>query len=245
LPGKVFLNFGSKNMLKTVVDRVKYSKKVDEVIVVTSVEPEDDSIANFCKVENILFFRGSLQDVLGRYYNAAIFYGKPRIIVRITADCPFVDASLIDLMLDSFIDSNLDYLANSAPPPGTFPDGLDVEIFTFKALERAHYESFLPSDREHVTFYFWKSGSFNISRHNLHTDFSHLRFTVDYIEDYRVLKNIHERLSLIDPMFNLDSLLEFVALNELVLPDSRLRNSGWETSKARDLKYMSGKKETH
>ena len=243
LPGKIFLNFGSRNMLKTVVDRVSYSKLVDKVIVVTSDEPEDNATANFCESENIAFFRGPLQDVLARFYHAAIYYNRPKIIVRVTADCPFIDASLIDLMLYKFTNSDLDYLANSAPPPGTFPDGLDVEIFTFEALERAHKESFLPSDREHVTFYFWKSGRFKTSRHDFHDDFSNLRFTVDYLEDYQLLRNIHERLSCMDEMFNLDTLLEFVKSNKLELPDSRLRNLGWESSKARDRKYMSGQKE--
>ena len=238
LPGKVFFEFGNQNMLKVVVDRVRHSNIVEEVVVVTSFELEDDVIADYCKKVNVPCFRGPLQDVLARFYQASISNDKPRIIVRITADCPFVDPTLIDLMLLEFMNSDLDYLANSAPPPGTFPDGLDVEIFTFEALERAYFETFLPSDREHVTFYFWKSGRFKTSRYDYHEDFSSLRFTVDYIEDYEVLCNIYQRLSNLDSVFSLDTLLKFVKANKLDLPNSKLRNSGWESSKVKDIEYL-------
>jgi spore coat polysaccharide biosynthesis protein SpsF len=243
LQGKIFLDFGNQTMLSTVVNRVKNSKKIDEVVVVTSLELQDDRVATYCETQDIACFRGPLQDVLARFYLAAISHGKPKIIVRITADCPFVDPSLIDSMLDTFMDSDLDYLANSAPPPGTFPDGLDIEIFTFEALQRAYFESFLPSDREHVTFYFWKSGKFKTYRYDLPQDFSHLRFTVDYLDDYRLLRNVHEQLTKINPMFNLVSLLEFIAVNSFELPDAQLRNSGWEPSKKSDHEYLIERKD--
>jgi spore coat polysaccharide biosynthesis protein SpsF len=243
LPGKILLDFGPNTVLKAVVDRVKYSKKVDEVLVVTSFEKEDDVVEAYCKTIETNCYRGPLHDVLARFYQAAISCGKPQVIVRITADCPFVDPSLIDSMLSFFEDSNLDYLANSAPPPGTFPDGLDVEIFTFKALQRAHLESFLPSDREHVTFYFWKSGLFKTLRYDSPEDNSEFRFTIDYPEDYRILRNIYEEVCSINPMFNLDLLLQFVKQNNSELPSAALRNSGWESSEAKDQHFLSNQSE--
>lgn len=243
LPGKILLDFGPDTVLKAVVDRVKNSKKIEDVVVVTSLEKDDDVVETYCKTIETKCYRGPLHDVLARFYQAAISCGKPQVIVRITADCPFVDPSLIDSMLVFFEDSNLDYLANSAPPPGTFPDGLDVEIFSFKALERAHLESFLPSEREHVTFYFWKSGLFKTLRYESPEDNSQFRFTIDYPEDYTLLRKIYEEVFSINPMFDLDFLLQFVKQNNLELPSSALRNSGWESSKVKDRYFLSNQSE--
>ena len=241
LPRKIFLEFGDQTMLQTVVGRVHGSKKINGVVVLTSDETIDDAVEIHCKSFGVEVFRGPLDDVLTRYYQAAQKYNRPNAIVRVTADCPFIDPAVIDSMLDNFFASGLDYLANTAPPPGTFPDGLDVEIFTFDALEKAYIEARLPSEREHVTFYFWKSGKFKTSRFDLSHDYSNFRFTIDYKEDYNLLSPIHKELSRENILFNLDSLIKYVTDNKTKLPSNRLRNKGWEASKVKDQSYIEGK----
>lgn len=238
LPGKVMLQFDNKTMLETVICRASAARLVDEVIVVTSNEPEDDIIQELCQKQCVPFYRGPLEDVLSRFYQAALYFDRPDTIVRITADCPFIDPNVIDAMLREFSRLDIDYMGNSAPPPGTFPDGLDVEIFTFEALCRANKEALLPSEREHVTFYFWKSGCFKTYRFDRLDDVSKLRFTIDYREDYELLEPIHRQLTAKFGVFSLELLLEKIVESNLDLPDGKLRNRGWRDSQKKDEEFL-------
>ena len=236
LPGKVFYKFGDRTMLELILDRVKSVEKIDTVAVLTTNEKSDDPIEQFCRSKSVPYFRGSNEDVLSRFYFGAKFFMKPRVIIRVTSDCPFIDPKVIDEMLEYFYTSNLEYLANTVPPPGTYPDGLDVEIFTFDALEKAYFSARLPSEREHVTFYLWKTNKFNTERYDYSIDLSNLRLTVDYYEDYRLLKNLYEKLISVHPNYSLDSLNRFIIKNQIELPSPELRNSGWKISEMKDLK---------
>ena len=134
LPGKVLMDISGWSMLWHVVNRVRQAKWVDKVVVATSGSVSDDPVATLCEQEGIPCFRGSEDDVLDRYYQAAKWIGA-NVIVRITADCPLIDPYVVDDVVKHYVDGDYDYVSNTAPP--TFPDGLDIEVFSFEALERA------------------------------------------------------------------------------------------------------------
>lgn len=198
LPGKVLKKINDIPMLKYQIERVEKAKLIDKVIVATSTLPNDDKIALFCEMNNISCYRGSENDVLSRYSDAAVEYNVDTV-VRLTADCPLIDPNIIDKTIDLFNYSNVDYAANTVPPKTScFPDGSDVEVCSMLAIERASKEATSEEDREHVTFYFWKSAE----KHGFRTcqlsnaeDWSKYRFTVDYPEDFEVVKKIIDELS--------------------------------------------------
>ncbi len=196
LPGKVLMEVNGVPLLKIMIKRVISTKKLDKVVVATSDLPVDDPIATLCKVEGYECFRGSQNDVLFRYHECASKVGATTII-RLTADCPLVDPEVIDSVVELYEITGVDYAANTAPPEtSTFPDGSDIEVFSYKALDRAHREAVDAPDREHVTFYFWRSSprSFTIAQLQNTEDWSKFRFTVDYAEDFRVVEAIISEL---------------------------------------------------
>lgn len=193
LPGKVLLPLGGKTILECVVRRVKKAKKISKVIVATSINESDNRIAETCKKNGIDCIRGSLEDVLDRFYEAAIKLNTENIC-RITADCPLIDPGIIDQVAEVFESGKFDYVSTGRIK-STFPDGLDTEIFTFEALERAFKEARLPSEREHVTPYIWKNPKlFKISTLVNDADLSEFRLTVDEPVDYEMLKKIYSKV---------------------------------------------------
>ena len=198
LPGKVMLTVCGQTILGHVVNRVKQAALPDIVLVATTTAAADDVIVEECRRLRTAFFRGSETDVLGRYHGAASSVGAD-IIVRITSDCPLYDPHLLDLMLSDFFQgfsqqgSKLDYLSNTLKR--TFPRGLDTEIFTFAALDRAQCEASLPSEREHVTPYIYHHPElFNLRSYEGPADYSHYRWTLDTPEDWEFVKAVYERL---------------------------------------------------
>ena len=222
-PGKVLMDLNGIPMLQFQLKRVEKSRLVDQIIVATSTLEQDDQIATYCQNNEISCFRGSENDVLNRYYIAAKKY-QAETIVRLIADCPLIDPVVIDRTIALFQESNSDYVANTAPPEtSNFPDGSDVEVFSFQALEQAHQEATDEDDREHVTFYFWKSNkknSFQTVQLNNQEDWSEFRFTVDYPEDFEVVKMIDAELKTRDEFGSLEEIIgvlrdhpEITALN--------------------------------
>ena len=213
LPSKVLMDLNGVPMLQYQVDRIKQSKLIDQVLVATSVLPQDDEIASFCENNNILSFRGSEDDVLSRYYHAAKECNADAI-VRLTADCPMLDPEVIDKTIALFQQDNIDYAANTVPPESSkYPDGSDVEVFSMFALKRAYQEATNEEDREHVTFYFWKSkqkDTFKTAQLSNHEDFSKYRFTVDYPEDYEVVKMIDDELKKKNQFGSLEEIVEIL-----------------------------------
>jgi spore coat polysaccharide biosynthesis protein SpsF (cytidylyltransferase family) len=192
LPGKVMADVAGKAMLHRVVERVERATKLDGVVVATSGNPADDPIKDLCQTLGTNCFRGSADDVLDRYYRAALQHEINRI-VRITADCPLVDPEVIDWVIGAFNPGEHDYVSNIAPP--TFPDGLDVEVFSFAALERAWCNATLHSQREHVTLYIRNHPEmFRLANVANECDLSHLRWVVDEVTDLKFVREVYDKL---------------------------------------------------
>jgi spore coat polysaccharide biosynthesis protein SpsF len=203
LPGKVLLDIAGQPMLAHVVRRAQQAQTLDQVIVATTTNPSDDPVEQFCQEQGIPCFRGSEHDVLDRYYQAALKFGA-HAIVRLTADCPLIDPAVIDqtvlaflgvpaLAADDQADRPYDFVANRLPPPWkrTFPVGLDVEVCTFQALERAWKEAVEPHQREHVMPYLYeRAGRFRVLVVDHDPDYGQLRWTVDTPEDLELVRRV-------------------------------------------------------
>lgn len=193
LPKKILLQIKGKSLLQIHIDRIKEAKQVDDIYIATTTNEQDNVIVEIAKELNVNYFQGSENDVLDRFYQT-IKNVKPDLVVRLTSDCPLIDPKLLDEVILAAKDKGLDYYANIMEE--RFPDGQDIEIFTFKALEKAWKEAELKSDREHVTSYIrnnssYKNGTlFSSGGHNLEEDFNHVRLTVDEPNDFEVIKNI-------------------------------------------------------
>lgn len=195
LPGKVLQIIAGKPMLYHVVERARKSKMVHEVVVATTTSPEDDAVVDFCAAYGYAVFRGSPQDVLDRYYQAALVH-HAQVIVRLTADCPLLDPDVVDRTIKAFFESGVDFAANRLPPPfrRTYPIGLDTEVCSFAALERAWKEAAAPHEREHVMPYLYEvEGRFRVLVVNHEVDYGSLRWTVDTPEDLELVRRIFAR----------------------------------------------------
>ena len=196
LPNKVLMDIDGKPSLKFMIDRIKKSKRVEKIIVATTTDERDKVIVEFCVKNNILFYCGSENDVLDRYYNASK-NNNIKTIVRLTSDCPLIDPYLIDKTIDLYFDKAVNYAANAVPPElKKYPDGSDVEVFSFDTLQRTWAETTDLKDREHVTFYMWdKRDNFNTIMLDNEHDWGRYRITVDYIEDLELVRKIVKKLN--------------------------------------------------
>jgi len=194
LPGKVLCDLAGEPMLARVVERARRAKTVDAVAVATTTDPSDDPIEELCRKYGYLVYRGSMFDVLDRFYGAARAF-EADIIVRITADCPVIDPDVIDQTVNTFKTSGADFTANRLPPPWkrTWPIGLDTEVCSFSGLERAWKEAKLPYEREHVMPFFYDvEGRFKVVVTDCEQDYGTQRWTVDTSEDLLLLAKIFE-----------------------------------------------------
>ena len=196
LPAKVMKDLAGKPVLAHIVQRVSLATKIDGILVATTNEPADDVIESFCDKNNIRVFRGSSMDVLKRYADAAqlMVKGGKKIqyVVRITADCPLLDPAIVDKVISTAVDGKYDYVSNTLEP--TYPDGLDVEVFTYQSLIEADKKALLPSEREHVTPYIKKDTTFRKFNVTNDIDLSSLRWTLDQEEDLRFITEIYKSL---------------------------------------------------
>jgi glutamate-1-semialdehyde aminotransferase/spore coat polysaccharide biosynthesis protein SpsF (cytidylyltransferase family) len=192
-PGKVLEDLSGRPMLWHVVDRVRGARRVERVVVATTDRAVDDPIARFCAQENIACFRGDEQDVLDRFYQAARA-DHADVVVRITADCPLIDPEVIDKVVERFQRGDCDYVSNAIRY--TYPDGLDTEVFSFAALERAWREAGKPSEREHVTPYL-RTGKFRVA--NVESEIpvspAQYRWTVDHPADLEFVRKVYAAFS--------------------------------------------------
>jgi len=192
LPGKVLMEICGEPMLIRQIERIGRSRKIDELVVATSTDETDNIIEKVCTEHGIKCFRGDLRDVLKRYYDAASQF-RAQDIVRLTGDCPLSDAVLIDEIIQFYQDNKFDYASNTIEP--TYPDGLDVEVFSFDVLEKAFNEAKLPSEREHVTpFIYNNPARFNLGNYINDTNLSAHRWTVDENSDFELVTKIYENL---------------------------------------------------
>ncbi len=220
LPGKVLHEIAGRSMIEWVVTRVLRAGQLDEVVVATSRDAGDDVLAEHCAHLGAPCFRGSLEDVLDRYYEAAQAY-RADIVVRVTADCPFVDPRVIDEIVAAFNDQACDYAANVDPP--SFPHGLDAEVFSMGTLRRAWQEARWRSEREHVTPYVRNHPErFRLVNIVAPWDLSAHRWTVDEPADLEFVRQVAGRLDRID--FDYSAVLDLLARH----PELREINSGIE-----------------
>lgn len=197
LPGKALIDIGGIPNLKFMLSRVKKAQHAGAICVATTTNAIDDAIVTLCKHEPVNIFRGDEYDVLGRVFGAANLF-RAKTIIRLTADCPLIDPNLIDQVYEMFISSDWDYVSNGNVR--SFPDGLDVEVFSYDALKQANEEAKHPFLREHVTPYIRGShpeygfGDFKIGDFVCPWNFGHIRWTLDTPEDLEVIRNLIVRL---------------------------------------------------
>lgn len=222
LPGKVLKPILGRPMLVRQLERVKRSKLIDKLIVATSTDLSDSPIFDLCNKDEVACFRGNLDDVLDRFFNAAKPY-KPDNILRLTGDCPLADPVLIDEVISYHLNGGYDYSSNTLEP--TFPDGLDIEVFKYKCLEQAWKEAVLPSQREHVTpFIYQHPDRFKIGNFKNMLDLSGLRWTVDEPADFELISLIYNSLYTKNPKFTTSDILAFLDSH----PDLKAMNTHHE-----------------
>lgn len=210
LPGKVLLDIAGQPMLQRVFTRTARAATVTDTIFATTTDPSDGPVAEYCDFSGIPFRRGSLYDVLDRYYQTAK-QSKADIVVRITADCPVIDPVLIDEAVNTLIDGEYDFTCNRLPPPWhrTYPIGLDTEVCTFAALEKAWKNAKEPQQREHAMPYLYEGvelkhqnrtletgnspRGFKVALLHHTTDFGDYRWTVDTAEDLEFIRQVYSR----------------------------------------------------
>ena len=215
LPDKVFLELSNKPLLEHVVNRLKKADLLQEIIIATTDLPNDNLIETWANSNNISVFRGSENNVLERYYEAAKKY-QIDVIVRITADDPFKDYRLVDEAVRVLIDNKLDFVCNNNPV--SFPEGLDVEVLTFNALEVSYNNVISDFDKEHVTQYIHKNkDKFNIANIQNEKDLSFHRWTLDTIEDYQFAQKIYSELYKEGYVFLREEVLELLEKSPLIL----------------------------
>jgi len=234
LPGKVLMPVCGIPMVVFLLRRVARAKRVDEVMVATSVDPSDDDLVDVVERAGFGCYRGDLNDVLNRFYGAAQEVGG-EIIVRITGDCPLVDADLIDTVVHVLEAEKSDYVSNVDPP--SYPDGLDVEAFTFSSLRSAWSEARLISEREHVTPYIRRRRDlFKQLNVSSSIDLSSLRWTVDYQDDFEFISSMLARIASQEPLMadRFDFLRVLEKHPELLSLNHHKRNEGYAISVAQD-----------
>lgn len=230
LPGKVLLPFAGAPMLERQIERVRRCTSIDRLLVATSTDKVDDPIAELACSLGVLYFRGSGNDVLDRFYRAAAPY-RPVHVVRLTADCPLADWRVIDSVVYKTVEGGHDYGSNTIRP--TWPDGLDAETIRFEALEQAWREATAPVDREHVTqFIVRRPDRFTCLSVEDDADHSNLRWTVDEPADYEFVRQVYDALYLAKPEFTtedvlrlLDSRPKLMAINSNIKRNEGLRRS--------------------
>ncbi len=187
LPGKVMKNINSTPVIGLLIKRLRLSEKLSEIIVATPSNKNNFPLIKYLESIECKVFQGSEDDVLGRYFKAAKQFSAD-VIIRITGDCPLVDSKLLDEAIQEFIDCKCDYLSNNNPP--SFPNGLDIEIFSFEKLQEAYETATDLSDREHVTLYMKNNGKFKKLNIENNENLAHLRWTLDEAEDLNVIRKI-------------------------------------------------------
>ena len=217
LPKKVLKNIAEKPLIEILLERLSKSHEIDEIIVATSDKEENDQLQVLIESLGYKCSRGSENNVLNRFYAAAQEFDADAI-VRITGDCPLVDATIVDECIKQYKNKNVDYVSNLEP--ASFPDGLDVEVISFAALKQANNEAFSQYDREHVTPFIRNSNKFSKYSIQHHEDFSNQRWSVDEPEDLLVVNNIFKYFAP-DIFFNWTQVIELSKINPEIFSDNK------------------------
>ncbi len=195
LYGKVLMKVNRKPLLLHLIDRIKKAKKIDKIIVATTTNPNDQKIVQFCKKNRIKFFRGSEDNVMERVMKAGKYF-KIDIVVGITGDCPLLDHNLISLCLNTYLNNKADYVSNANLR--SYPDGMDVQVYSINSLKKSYRMTKSKEDREHVTLHIRKNPKIfsiiNIVAPNS-LFYPKLGLTLDYYSDYILIKKIIEHFN--------------------------------------------------
>ena len=233
LPGKVLKKLGNMLVIERVAARLSECKSLDDLVVATSTENTDDELASWCDNNQIKVFRGSLHDVLDRYYRAAIHY-KAENIVRITGDCPLIDPQIVDKVVEEFQAGSFD----AAGLHGEFPDGLDCQVFSIKAIKTAWQKATLATDREHVGSYIERTNPrlFRLCKVELFRGLAHHRWTLDEPLDFEFLSSLLKLLEAKHENFYTNDVLECLEQSPelLKINSSIMRNAGYLQSLERE-----------
>lgn len=238
LPGKVLKPILGEPMIARHIERLHRSQRISQLLVATSDEASDDPLAKLCGELGIACFRGSLNDVLDRFYQAAKAFPSEHLL-RLTGDCPLADPEVIDGCIDFHLAGNYDYSSNTLQE--TFPDGLDVEVFRASCLEEAWREARLPSEREHVTpFIHRRPERYRIGHYRQTHDLSGLRWTVDREEDFQLVETIYNTLYPTNPAFTTADVLALIHRHpELAQINANVtRNEGYHRSVVIDREFI-------
>ncbi len=225
-------------MLSRQIERVRRSRLVDLHIMATSDDSSDDPLEQLCYALGLSCLRGSLNDVLDRFYIAAKSYA-PDHVVRVTGDCPLIDPEIIDAVIRFHNTGHYDYTSNALEP--SFPDGLDVEVFQFRCLAQAWEEAKLPSEREHVTpFIYGDPQRFRLGSLRNDKDLSSLRWTVDEPSDFEFVTQVYQALYPSKPEFTTRDVLGLLEKNPslLTLNTKYPRNEGFKKSLREDEDFL-------
>ncbi|HQY19732.1 MAG TPA: glycosyltransferase family protein [Ignavibacteria bacterium] len=226
LPGKVLMEINGKPVLEILIDRLKRSKYINEIVIATSSNDADDRIEELGKELNVAVFRGSEDDVLGRVVGAVETL-KGDIIVEITGDCPLMDPEVMDSVIEEYIENypeydyvtNIGYVENEVRE---IPIGMDIRVFTFKDLKYISEITDDPEDREHVSLYFFRTGKNKYKLFNIKTpdkwkrNYS-VRLALDTKEDFQFIEKIYTELNKINKEFGLEDILNFLDENKELL----------------------------
>ncbi len=214
LPEKVLKKIHNKAILSHVIERVRKASKIDNIVIATTEKEQDKKIVELCLQENVLFFRGSEEDVLARYYYAAIQHNA-EIVIRVTSDCPLIDPKLIDTVIDFYNSNDFDYVC--IPIDDGMLRGLDCEVFSFTSLEKSFFEARERPSREHVTHYMYTNpDKFVCGCLPLVEDFFFpgKRVCVDTIEDFQLVTHIYDIFYNGNKIVNMVKVSEYLKKNE-------------------------------
>jgi len=215
LPGKVLKKVCNKSMFEHLVERVQHSTTLDKVVLATTTNSLDDKLAQLSEDIGIPCYRGSENDVVDRYYNAAHYF-KADVVVRLLNDCPLLDPLIIDEIVGYYLDNSdrIDFISNQHPH--TYPDGMDVSVFSIQALDKLHAKTNTALHREHVVPGFWElEGEFRWQNyHHKINLFKDYRLTLDYEEDFQVISNILTAIYNKDKLFTMDDILKHLNGND-------------------------------
>jgi spore coat polysaccharide biosynthesis protein SpsF len=236
LPGKVLADICGKPLLERLIERVRAAPGISRVVVATTTESADDVLANWCVTHEIPVYRGSLDDVLDRFWQCAQ-QNPAEFIVRVTADDPLKDPEVIAQAIALCASSpEVDYASNTLHP--TYPEGLDIEVVRFRTLERAARESTLPSEREHVTPYVWKRADrFVLRSFSMKPDLSHWRWTVDKPADLELIRRIFAHF-VDQPLVSYKAVIAWLNENPelLAINAGTIRHEGYFNTLAKEQK---------
>lgn len=245
LPDKIMLPLAGEPLILRMFERVDYSKLADEIVIATTTNKSDDKVKEICNANKINCYRGSEEDLLDRHYKAGLEYNAD-VIVKIPSDCPLIDYRIIDKVLNFYLNNNDKYDFVSNLHPATYPDGNDVEVIPKNILKITHNEAKSPMEREHTTPFIWeKPERFRIGNIVWETglDYSMThRFTIDYKEDYDLIKFVYDELYFKRQKFSLEDILKLLKEKpELKKLNGKFAGVNWYRNHLNELKTISEK----